>query len=305
MAIKAEALLELLRHLQTLDYRFTCVTPTTHERVLARPTGRERTLRDIFGWNRTFAPEQLPSQLLGLLTDAGCVQSSNGLLQSLIRVANIGDRLFLHSSFPTTSPNAVFFGPDTYRFVRFVHSRLRGHESLRWIVDMGAGSGAAGIIAAGDAPSAQISLVDINPRAAQLASVNAAAAGARVETLLSDRIPSGCDLVIANPPYMIDPAHRAYRDGGGLLGGELALQWVRQALDALVPGGTMLLYTGVAVVAGRAPLLDQISSTCEKAAGALHIDEIDPDVFGEELLNRGYHEVERIAAVGITITLPQ
>ena len=41
----------------------------------------------------------------------------------------------------------------------------------------------------------------------------------------------------------------------------------------------------------------------EKSA-KVHYEEIDPDVFGEELENPAYAEVERIAAVVLTLTMP-
>ena len=53
--------------------------------------------------------------------------------------------------------------------------------------------------------------------------------------------------MIANPPYMMDDAGRSYRHGGGLLGGEVSLDWASQALASLTPGGTLLLYTGAAI----------------------------------------------------------
>jgi methylase of polypeptide subunit release factors len=295
------ALLELLRELQTRDYRFVCVTPATHETVLARALDGEPTLRDIFGWNRPFGPGQLEPSLLQLLRRAECLEQSGNRLRSGIRVASLGGDLFLHSSYPTQSTGAVFFGPDTYRFAQFVLARLPELQGCEHIVEMGAGSGAVAIVAAKLAPTAKVTLVDLNPAAVELAKINAAAAGARVKCTVSDRIPNGCDLVIANPPYMIDQAHRAYRNGGGNFGGELAIDWVSQALGSLAPGGKMLLYTGAAVVRGEAPALRCIRRLCDQAHASINCTEIDPDVFGEELIEPGYEEVERIAAVGIEI----
>jgi release factor glutamine methyltransferase len=303
MVTDEDALLDLLRELQSRDYQFTCVTPATHERVLANPSGGEPSLQDIFGWNRSFTADQLAPELLSLLDRANCVERSEERLRSQVRVASLAKHLFLHSSFPTSSADAVFFGPDTYRFVRFVRSHLGTLDEAQWLVDMGAGSGAGGIAVAALLPSARVSLVDINPAAAQLARVNAGFAGLDAEFLLSDNIPTGCDAVIANPPYMMDASHRTYRDGGGMLGGEVACQWVSQALRALVPGGTMLLYTGAAFTRGRAPLLETIASLCSAANAELGFEELDPDVFGDELVKDSYRGVERIAAVGISIEL--
>ena len=75
-----------------------------------------------------------------------------------------------------------------------------------------------------------------------------------------------------------------------------------QALDALVPAGNFILYTGAAVVGGTLPLLDRIRSLCDQDDAVLHTEEIDPDVFGDELEMPQYREVERIAVLGIRIT---
>jgi methylase of polypeptide subunit release factors len=296
-----ETLLALLRELKTLNYEFVAVTPATHDRVVARPLSGEPTLRDIFGWNRPFSADQLSPHLLRLLDRAACIKEADGQLRSLVRIANLDDNLFLHSSHPTDSPDAVFFGPDTYRFMRFVSAHLPGLDPV-WAVDMGAGSGAGGIIVGGHLPSARVTLVDINQTATQLARVNARSAAVEAEILLSDQIPQGCDLVIANPPYMVDSVHRTYRDGGAIMGGQVAHEWACQALHHMVPGGTMLLYTGAAVISGQAPLVNEIESSCREAGATLQIEEIDPDVFGDELEKADYCQVERIAALGIRIT---
>jgi len=300
-----DALFELLQFLEAEDYRFTCVSPATHERVLARLPQDTPPLRDIFGWNRPFAADQIAAELLGLLQRGECVEETHGQLRTRVRVASLNDRLFLHSSFPTASTDAVFFGPDTYRFVRFLLAHREELASARRIVDMGAGSGAGGIMAGSAAPSAEIILVEINPAAARLAEVNARFAGVQAEVMVAEQVPAGCDLVIANPPYMMDEAHRTYRDGGALFGGEVALQWTMQALDVLPRAGTMLLYTGAAVIRGEAPLLVELERLCRNAEAEIGIEEIDPDVFSEELDRPQYTEVERIAALGVRIRKPR
>lgn len=301
MVTGGEPLLDLLRALQARNYRFTAVTPATHARVLQRPEPAVPTLRDGFGWNRPFEAESLENGVFASLAAAGAIEQTKSALRSAVRVASLGSALFLHSSYPTDRPDSVFFGPDTYRFVRFVRDRIPRLGSPRWIVDMGAGSGAGGIMSSLAVPDARITLVDTNSAALRLASINAAAAGVAVETYRGREMPHGAYLVIANPPYMMDPERRAYRDGGDLLGGAVALNWTEQALSALAPGGTMLLYTGVALSGGEAPLLDALRDRCSRAGASLEWDEIDPDVFGEALSEPAYAEVERIAAVGAVI----
>ena len=294
--------MDLLGRLEALHYRFVAVTPATHARVLARPLERRPTLRDIFGWSRQFRSSDLEPDWLALLQQADVIEFDEDLLRSKVRVASLNDDLFLHSAFPTNADDAVFFGPDTYRFARFIADAMTTLPSPRRIIDMGAGSGAGGIFAARLAPDARITLVDANPVALSLARVNAAFAGVQVEPVLADRVPDGADLILANPPYMMDSQGRSYRQGGGLLGGQVALEWTEQSLTALEPGGSLLLYTGAAVREGQAPLIEALQQTCLEAGAVIDVQELDADVFGEELELPDYAEVERIAAIGALIT---
>ena len=298
-----DALLALLLRLKEVGYRFVAVTPASHERVLARGRDAPPTLRDVFGWNRPFREDQLERGLLEAMEAAGIVERGGEGLRSGLRVASLGEDLFLHSAFPTDDADAVFFGPDTYRFARFIAEHLP-RLAPATIADMGAGSGAGGLLAARLAPGAAVTLVDSNAGALELARVNARAAGLTVELVRADRLPCSPELVIANPPYMIDDAGRAYRHGGELCGGQVALEWTRDALARLRPGGTLLLYTGAAIVGGAAPLLAELERACREAGAAMSWAEIDPDVFGEELATPRYAAVERIAVVGVVVTVP-
>lgn len=297
------ALVQLLCALRSHDYRFICVTPATHARVLARLQGRPN-LRDVFGWNRPFAPDEISSDLWRLLEAADALETvAEGKLRSRIRVASLDDLLFIHSSFPTEAADSVFFGPDTYRFVRFIQRQLAKSEGARNVVDMGAGTGAGGIAIARLCTGARITCVEMNSRANEYARANAAAAGVEVEFVQSDRLPSRADVVIANPPYMMDARSRTYRDGGQLLGGAVALDWVRQGLSNVARGGQILLYTGAAYVDGGSPLVSALEEECRSAGAPMMVEEIDPDVFGEELDEPPYQGAERIGAVGISISL--
>ncbi|MEY4513727.1 MAG: hypothetical protein RLZZ450_5849, partial [Pseudomonadota bacterium] len=102
-----------------------------------------------------------------------------------------------------------------------------------------------------------------------------------------------------NPPYMRDDAARAYRDGGGAFGEALSVRILRDSLARLTPQGALLLYTGVAIVNGvdvfRAAIDELLTNS------AYQYEELDPDVFGEQLDEPGYENVERIAAVALTV----
>lgn len=295
------ALIELLRLLRNQDYQFTTVTPATHARVLSRPQRCLPDIRDIFGWNRSFTKDDLEPRLLKLLERADVLDASDGSLRSKVRVASCCDHLFLHSAFPTENPDAVFFGPDTYRFIRFVKQQLPTIGPLREVVDMGAGSGAGAISIANTVNAEKVTLVDVNDSALGFARVNAAFAELEVSLVNSSTVPVEADLVIANPPYLMDEQSRQYRDGGDLLGGAVALDWTEQFLSKPSPGRSLVLYTGAAYQDGRSPLLVQLAERCRAAGATISIAELDPDVFGDELGREVYHEVERIAAVGIRI----
>jgi release factor glutamine methyltransferase len=210
--------------------------------------------------------------------------------------------LFIHGSFPTTDADAVFFGPDSYRFCNLL---ARALPPCTRLVDVGCGSGVGGLYARGKAQ--QLVLADINPRALHFAAANAAIAGVNARVVKSDVLASiegPVDAIIANPPYMHDAAGRTYRDGGGQLGEGLALRIVRQALDRLQPGGTLVLYTGSAIVDGDDYFKHEALALCQSAGAAAEYSELDPDVFGEELDQPAYSNVERIAAVALIARTP-
>jgi precorrin-6B methylase 2 len=299
------ALVELLGRLDGLGYDFVAPTPATHKRVVGRPEMRSaRNLRDIFGWSLPFARETLPAELLALLERGGALAVEGDCCRSRLRVSRIEDLLFLHGAFPTDRPDSVFLGPDSHRFVRFVRAQLADHAPVRRIVDMGAGAGVGGIIAARRGAGASAVLVDSNPEALRLARINAAAAGAAVEAVEGralDAVPGDLELVIANPPFIMDEGGPAYRNGGVMLGAGLSHDWALAAARRLRPGGRMLLYTGSAIVAGRDGLREALARDLAPLGCELDYEELDPDIFGEQLDLPAYREVERIAAVGAVV----
>ena len=207
----------------------------------------------------------LPELIFALLVEAGELESWNDRYKSRVRLATIDDLLFVHSAFPTDTPDAVFFGPDTYRFVRLVRDSLGEltEPRPRRIVDIGCGSGVGGLCAAkllgrgGD-----VVLADINRKALSYAAVNAAINDVdHVEIAHSDildGIEGTIDVVLANPPYLVDEGERLYRHGGGKLGLSIALRIVEQGLARLDPGGRLILYTGTPIIAGADPFFESL-----------------------------------------------
>lgn len=299
-------LIDLLGALSAAGYRFVAVTPETHRRVLERGAGRvAHDLRDVFGWNLPFEEGLLPAPIRQSLERSGMASSEGALRRSRVRVASVGDRLFLHSAYPTDSAESVFFGPDSYRYARFLGAELSRLGPVRRLVDIGAGSGVGAIAAAAFVPGAILTATDINPLALRFARINARHAGVELETVETsglDGVEGAVDLVVANPPFVADPAKRLYRDGGDMHGARLSLDWALAAARRIEPGGRVLLYTGSAIVEGRDGLREALAERLPDLGCALRYDELDPDIFGELLDQPAYGGVERVAAVGAVVT---
>ena len=252
-----------------------------------------------------FAQGDLAQPLWDALNAAGCLAPSGAQFRSTVRFSSLGSQLFAHSAFPTEESDAVFFGPDTYRFARAIGHAIKGMPARARprILDIGAGSGAGGLHAAAllknVSPSA--TLTDINQAALRFCRINAALNGlSSVEVVESDlyaQVTGAYDLILSNPPYLVDPLARLYRHGGGEFGGALSVEIAAQGVARLAPGGRLLLYTGSAIVEGVDPLREALSRRLNNRVARFSYEEIDPDVFGEELEAPPYDRADRIAAV--------
>ena len=307
MTVDTAALVRLGTALRAAGYAFVTPTPATHARVVARDPGRMAAgLRDVFGWSRPFTPDVLPSGVFEHMAAAGVLARGGDAWRATVRFSTLGPDLFVHSAYPTTAPDAVFFGPDTYRFCTAVEAALAGGHPVRRAVDICSGAAPGAVTVARARPEADVFAADINAAALQMGDVNAALAGTgrvhNVSSDLLDGVDGALDLVVANPPYLNDPAGRAYRHGGGALGERLSLRVMDAALNRLCPGGLLVLYTGVAIVGGVDAVLD--AARARLTGWDWHYREIDPDVFGEELEQPAYTHAERIAAVVLTATKP-
>lgn len=317
-------LVELLTIIKLQGYKFITVSPSTHECFLSKNSHAGRSLRDVFGWNLPFHIDALSPMLQKIMNDASLLNHNGQLKRSKLRISSLCQDLFFHSAFPTVEDDAVFFGPDTYRFAKFIRHTLEKKRSMPVelkepfkksirILDIGCGTGAGGVAAVRSLPhdcSYELTLNDVNHRALELATVNAYAAEVLIKTMPGDilsqdvfkNVVSEFDLIISNPPFMIDESARTYRDGGGRLGLDLSIQIFKVAFEHLVSGGTLLLYTGVAMTNESDPFLSSIKPLLMAANCDWSYEEIDPDIFGEELILPLYKNVHRIAAVGLVVT---
>jgi release factor glutamine methyltransferase len=304
------ALIALGGALRDTGYRFVTPTPETHRRVIERRSpALARNLRDVFGWSLPFRRDAVPDGVFALGQAAAIFRAAPDADAFISKVrfstlsAATGDYLFVHSAYPTTGPDAVFFGPDSYRFAACLARTIWKGKRL---VDVGCGTGVGGLLLA--ARVDEIVLADVSAAALELAAVNAALAGrgSPAVTLCESDILAGvdgdADVIISNPPYLAGPESnqggRIYRDGGGPLGIDLAARIALAALERLARrGGQLLLYTGVPMIDGRNPLQDRLEPALRAGATTWSWEEIDPDVFGEELERPAYRDAERIAVV--------
>ncbi len=299
-----QALVEVGRLLQRSGYRFTTVTPDTHRRVNARPDNAvAHDLEGVFGWSRPFRPELLGHQLRAALERADAIEAAgDGRFRSRLRCSSVDGRLLLHSSFPTTACDAVFLGPDTYRFIALLRRILVGGPSL---LELGTGTGAA-VLALADR-FARLTATDINPMAVRFARANAQLAGCERLDLRCTDLAAGVEgehaAIIINPPYMIDPQGPLYRDGGAL-GIELATRMLVAALPLLAPGGCLVLYSGTPIAHGRDLLAEALRPRLSGSGLIVRYDVLEVDVFGSALAAPAYADIDRIAVVAAIVHRP-
>jgi ribosomal protein L3 glutamine methyltransferase len=147
-------------------------------------------------------------------------------------------------------------------------SRLRPwlRRAPRRVLDLCTGCGCLAVLAAQAFPRARVDAIDLSPGALAIARRNVVAhrLGARVRLRRSDLLAglrgARYDLIVSNPPYVTTASMRAlpreYRHeprmalAGGEDGLDLVHRILREAIDALTPGGWLVCEVG----AGRRAL---------------------------------------------------
>ena len=269
----------------------------------------------------------LPSALLEKLLAAKVItQSEDGKLASTIRVSDFylphltqqprePRQYYIHSALSSDS-DCVFFGPDTYLFLDFLES-TKDHvkRDPRSAIDICCGAGAGAIHMAQAYHEATVLGLDSNPKALDLAKVNASLAKTEnVEFISSDlyaavptSLQGNVDLIVSNPRYITSSTEQGgglplHADGRPMDGLDIALQIIAEGLELLFAGGLILLYTGVSIPA-RSPGSDPMLEKVQQISGSTLLEYriIHPDMWPEEIGKGAYADVARIMTVGIVL----
>ncbi|BFZ65311.1 hypothetical protein YB2330_006476 [Saitoella coloradoensis] len=302
---KEQAIHALLEYLGSKEYFFLTPTPETHalvdQKLRKNDDVTAKCLTDVFGWSMEFAMplEDFPESLLLTLRDESLIQKkAENRYWSTIRVSTLYPpgpylpssstprrNLYTHSAFPTHDQSAVFFGPDTYRFLRFMTQAYKqfGHllpkDPIPQAADVGTGGGAGAIhLRHLLGRYSRVYGLDLSPKAIELARINAGyifplnttdpCAPDFAESDILSGLPRsyppshpyfvpgvdhkhdpGLDLLVCNPPY-IASATQTYAAGGTAKSGlDLPLRILGEALGekGVRVGGMVWFYTGVPV----------------------------------------------------------
>lgn len=145
--------------------------------------------------------------------------------------------------------------PETEVVVERCLARIAAITQPR-VLDVGTGSGAIALAIADEHPGARVVAIDASPEALLLARENVERSGladrvALVARNLRDGLPKGpYDLVVANPPYVLDaelselaPEVRDWEPRAAVLDTGQSELVEREALDVLAPGGALVVET--------------------------------------------------------------
>ena len=143
--------------------------------------------------------------------------------------------------------------PETEIVVERCLARLAGLEEPR-VLDVGTGSGAIALALADEHPGARVTAIDASAGALEVARVNAAGTGLRIDLRRHDLfsgLPDGpWDLVVSNPPYVgedevagLEPEVRDWEPRAALVGEGATGRVAAAARSVLRPGGALVLET--------------------------------------------------------------
>ena len=174
------------------------------------------------------------------------------------------------------SPAVLIPRPETEQMIEIALEAVEPGGTLN-VLDIGTGSGCIGLSMKHALPAAQVTACDISAPALQIARENAKKNGLDIRFIVADllscgfvdKVGTGYDMVIANPPYIPDSERsqlprivRDYEPGIALFCGEDPLAFYRAIADKLGSGllgrgGTLVLETHLDYAASVGMLLQQ------------------------------------------------
>ena len=137
------------------------------------------------------------------------------------------------------------------------------------VLDVGTGTGAIALAIVDEHPGAKVRALDVSPEALALARENAERTGLEIELVEGDLIGGlgdrEYDLVVSNPPYIaqeeidtLEPEVRDWEPRLATVAGEHTAQIAEHALEALVPGGHLVLEVADARADAAAELFERL-----------------------------------------------
>lgn len=166
-----------------------------------------------------------------------------------------------------TDARALVPRPETEIVVERALALISGLEAPR-AVDVGTGSGAIALSLASEHPGARVLATDLSPAALSLARENAEALSLTVEfreTDLLSGLSGPFDLVVSNPPYVLDeelsglePEVRDWEPREALVAADQTELLADSARELLHPGGALVLECHAEKATGVAGMLDRL-----------------------------------------------
>lgn len=105
--------------------------------------------------------------------------------------------------------------PETYEMVDMIAREMGERIPKAKILDIGTGSGCIALSLARRLPEAKVAACDISESAAEVFAINRALLGVEAEffaiDILSDELTENYDLIVSNPPYVLESEREAMR----------------------------------------------------------------------------------------------
>lgn len=127
-------------------------------------------------------------------------------LQQEKPIQYIFGRAYFYGLTFNVNENTLIPRPETEELVEWIINSVDADKPIR-ILDIGTGSGCIGITLAKELPNAQVTLMDVSPKALEMATHNAKENGVEVQAILQDvlaleQLPAQYDVIVSNPPYV-------------------------------------------------------------------------------------------------------